>query len=204
MNLFLLSWNIAECAAYHCDKHVVKMILELTQMLFCAHIVSGSDLSDIPVPKYKKTHESHPVSIWVRETLSNYYFTACLGLQLCNEYTRRYSKYDKDGNIKEVKIHSCQQCLQWLLSNPPAIPQGVITEPAVAMYDGLKVYVNGKLDPVASYRNCYNKEKSRFAKWKMGGVPQWYINEYNPDESKLREEDSKRKQREKKSISKDH
>jgi len=28
MNIFLLDKNPEKCAKYHCDKHVVKMILE--------------------------------------------------------------------------------------------------------------------------------------------------------------------------------
>lgn len=36
MNIFFLDRNIRKCAAYHCDKHVVKMILESTQLLSTA------------------------------------------------------------------------------------------------------------------------------------------------------------------------
>jgi hypothetical protein len=25
MNIFLLDWDVRQCAKYHCDKHVVKM-----------------------------------------------------------------------------------------------------------------------------------------------------------------------------------
>ena len=33
MNLFILSWNVRECAEFMFDKHVVKIILEAVQML---------------------------------------------------------------------------------------------------------------------------------------------------------------------------
>lgn len=33
MNIFVLDLDITKCAEYHCDKHVVKMILETTQLL---------------------------------------------------------------------------------------------------------------------------------------------------------------------------
>ena len=36
MNLFLLATTIRKCVEYHCDKHCIKMILELTQMLYSA------------------------------------------------------------------------------------------------------------------------------------------------------------------------
>ena len=34
MNIFLLSLNPEEAAEFHCDKHVIKMILETTQLLY--------------------------------------------------------------------------------------------------------------------------------------------------------------------------
>ena len=39
MNIFFLSWNPETCAQMHCDKHVVKMILETAQILCTAHRV---------------------------------------------------------------------------------------------------------------------------------------------------------------------
>ena len=37
MNIFHLDKNPIKCAEYHCDKHVVKMILETSQMLSTAY-----------------------------------------------------------------------------------------------------------------------------------------------------------------------
>jgi len=37
MNIFYLHNDPQVCAAYHCDKHVVKMILEYAQLLSTAH-----------------------------------------------------------------------------------------------------------------------------------------------------------------------
>jgi len=37
INIFLLDYNVTQCAKYHCDKHVVKMPLESTQMLSTVH-----------------------------------------------------------------------------------------------------------------------------------------------------------------------
>lgn len=33
MNIFVLDTNLEKCALYHCDKHVIKMILESAQMI---------------------------------------------------------------------------------------------------------------------------------------------------------------------------
>ena len=66
MNIFYLDENHETCAQYHCDKHVIKMILETAQLLCCVHWVSG-----VEAP-YKKTHVNHPSSVWARESLTNY------------------------------------------------------------------------------------------------------------------------------------
>ena len=43
MNLFILDGNPQLAARYHCDKHVVKMILETTQLLYTTHYVLQPD-----------------------------------------------------------------------------------------------------------------------------------------------------------------
>ena len=43
MNIFYLHENPEICAEYHCDKHVVKMILETAQMLSTAHRIIDGD-----------------------------------------------------------------------------------------------------------------------------------------------------------------
>lgn len=42
MNIFVLSRNVTKCAAYHCDKHVVKMIVEYTQILSTVQHIFGN------------------------------------------------------------------------------------------------------------------------------------------------------------------
>ena len=37
MNIFVLDYNPQVAAEYHCDKHVVKMILESAQILCAVH-----------------------------------------------------------------------------------------------------------------------------------------------------------------------
>jgi hypothetical protein len=54
MDIFVLDKNIEKCAQYHCDQHVVKMILEIVQMLCTAQNKKG-----ITTP-CKSTHQNHP------------------------------------------------------------------------------------------------------------------------------------------------
>ena len=57
MNIFYLDEKPMTAARMHCDKHVVKMILESAQMLSTAHrILDGNDYADRR-GLYKATHK---------------------------------------------------------------------------------------------------------------------------------------------------
>jgi hypothetical protein len=150
MNIFFLDFDVKKCAEYHCDKHVVKMILETAQLLCSAHHVTGGSAP------YKLSHKNHPCSIWTRKSLSNYLCE--LGLELSKEYTYRYGKR-----------HKSQDVIEWCLINKPNIPDIGFTEPAMAMPDEYKVK-----SVVESYRNYYMGAKSGFAVWKNREKPFWF------------------------------
>ena len=44
MNIFYLHPNTTTCAQHHCDKHVVKMIIEYAQLMSTAHRVLDGDM----------------------------------------------------------------------------------------------------------------------------------------------------------------
>lgn len=140
MNIFFLHWNPEIAAKYHCDKHVVKMILETAQMLYSVHWVLELDLPD---NAYKLAHKNHPCSIWARTSLSNYLWLCSLGLSLCNEYTFRYDK-----------IHKTQSHIEWLFNNPPKFEITNLTLPALAMPLEFK-----SKDIIKSYRLFYIESK---------------------------------------------
>ena len=152
MNIFFLDFDTKKCAEYHCDKHVVKMILETAQLLCSTHWVIGSEAP------YKLSHKNHPCSIWVRESLSNYLYLCDLGLELCKEYTYRYGKR-----------HKSQDVIEWCLTNKPNISDTEFTEPPKAMPDEYKVN-----NVIESYRNYYIGAKKDFAVWKNRNIPEWF------------------------------
>ena len=96
MNIFILDKDVKKCAQYHCDKHVVKMILETAQLLCGVHHVTAHDTAHVP---YKLSHKNHPCAIWARESFSNYVYLCELGLELCKEYTHRYGKRHKSLDV---------------------------------------------------------------------------------------------------------
>jgi len=146
MNVFILDLDVKKSAEYHCDKHVVKMILETAQLLCGVHHVVETQ-SEIP---YRLSHKNHPSAIWSRESLSNYLYLCELGLELCKEYTYRYGKR-----------HKSQDVIEWCLTNKPNIIDKVFTEPPKEMPDEYKFD-----SVVESFRIYYIVAKSGFALWK--------------------------------------
>jgi len=147
MNIFVLNLIPRLAAQAHCDKHVVKMILETAQLLYSAHHVAGGPLPD---GAYKKTHVNHPCAIWVRQSASNYMWLAELGFWLCREYQYRYGEH---------KVHKTERHIIWLCKNLPlGIPYLPMTSFALAMPMEYK-----RDDPVDAYRTYYieNKVKVR-------------------------------------------
>ena len=141
MNIFFLDFDARRAAKYHCDKHVVKMILETAQLLYSAHWCICPE--GLPPTAYKKTHGNHPCGIWVRESGSNYRWLCQLGLALCEEFTFRYSN-----------THKTQAHLEWLAAHPPVLPEVGVTTIRLAMPEEYK-----RPNPVEAYRTYYRENK---------------------------------------------
>jgi len=145
MNIFVLSLNPSEAAQLHCDKHVIKMIIESAQMLYSAHWALESPL---PHNAYKKTHVNHPCSKWVRLSLENYLWLCTLAKELCKEYKFRYG---------ETKVHKTEAHILWLEANyPTGIPNTEFIIPPQAMPDEYK-----DEDVVVAYRRFYRESKMK-------------------------------------------
>ena len=153
MNIFALDRNPEMAANYHCDKHVLKMIIETAQLLSNSHHLTGK------AGPYKLTHKNHPCSIWVLESLSNYRWLVKMGKALASEYTKRYGK-----------IHKVQAVIELLEANEPQIKDIGLTDFKQAMPDEYK-----DKDSIIAYRKYYIGDKSRFAKWKNNKIPDWFI-----------------------------
>lgn len=146
MNIFFLDKSPKRAAQYHCDKHVIKMIIESAQLLYCAHWVINPE--HVPYFAYKKTHQNHPCAIWVRKSYSNYIWLCCLALCLCSEYKYRYGSF---------KTHKTEVHIRWLIKNPPKdIPMYEMTSPPQAMPDTYK-----NEDCIEAYRTYYIESKCK-------------------------------------------
>jgi len=158
MNIFYLSEYADEAAEMHCDKHVVKMILETAQLLSTAHrVLDGDDYAD-RAGLYKVTHINHPSAVWVRQSEANYYWTLHLLWYLCAEYSKRYHK-----------VHKTVRLIDALAVVPDNIPDGDFTEPPQCMPDEYKNDC-----AVTAYRTYYKNDKAGFAVWKYTQAPTWW------------------------------
>ena len=165
MNIFYLSKKASRCARWHCDKHVVKMILETAQLLYTAHWCTGDpDFSSAPKrltgePGYQSIRNAnHPSAIWTRASLLHYLWLANLGLALCQEYRHRFKN----------RMHACEEHIFWLYAHPPALENNGWAQPPQAMPDE---YRRG--DSVAAYREYYRKAKARMLTYTARSMPHW-------------------------------
>lgn len=154
MNIFVLDTDPKLCAQYHCNKHVVKMILETVQMLSAVHRLEGKDVG------YKLTHKNHPCTKWVRESLANYGWTCSLLEHLHDEWRFRF-------NHPHTKIHKSFGMYK-TLPIMPDLPNKDMTPFALAMPDKFKTD-----DPVESYRAYYLEDKKHLLDWGNRGEPSW-------------------------------
>lgn len=161
MNIFYLDPDPETAALYHCDKHVVKMIVETAQMLstVCHARVPGNwYFRNI----YKPTHVGHPCTKWVGESAENFGWTLELLGHLLNQFDIRYGNVHRTGFVHDF----FKQQLGEILPHLPDVPR---TSPALAMPDQYK-----HSDPVQAYRAYYRAEKASFATWRIVGTPTWW------------------------------
>jgi hypothetical protein len=154
MNIFFLHTTPILAARAHCDKHVVKMVLETAQILAAVHHIHGNGAN----VTYKPTHLNHPCVKWAAASPANYRWLQRLGYELANEYRFRYGK-----------DHKCEALINGELNNPPTALAGLptlFTEPPKCMPDEYK-----RESTVDSYRAYYAGAKASIAKWAFRGVP---------------------------------
>lgn len=152
MNIFVVDSNPIIAARQLCDQHVVKMITESVQMLSNAMWHAGLE------GPYKKTHWNHPCSKWVRESISNYQWLWNHADELGKEFNRRYSK-----------DHLAHKKLRENVPNNILLPNIGLTN-----FANCTPYKN--MEIVEAYRNFYNNDKSKFARWKNNNAPIWFRN----------------------------
>jgi hypothetical protein len=181
MNIFYLHDDPVECAKQHCDKHVVKMVIEYAQLLSTAHrcldgqlfygrTTNGRKIARYYHPDtvmnralYKASHINHPSNVWVRKSKHNYNWLYELWVELAKEYEHRYGR-----------VHESFRKLEMILLLPPQnMSDDEFTEPTPAMAQYPHCIVEG--DSKESYRRFYWEDKKQFAKWTRRDKPDWWV-----------------------------
>lgn len=176
MNIFFLHPNPRKCARWHCNKHVVKMLLESCQLLYTAHWVfaaqAGQDTPDLvgaPMTVsskqagYKPTHRNHPCGRWVRGSLQHYLWLCRFAAELVREYKHRYGC---------TKVHACEGHVAWLTEHTPAgLVDNGWSAPPSAMPEAFRISHN----VVRNYRHFYatSKEQRGFLVYTGRQRPHW-------------------------------
>ena len=153
MNIFYVDYDIEKNVVYHCDRHVIKMILESAQLLCSVHHSVGSWQPYM----YKATHINHPDALWSRTSLENYAYLYSLAILLGEEYTYRYGK-----------VHKSIEVVQQLPI--PDLPDLPFSHPPKCVHDDFKNIE----DTVEAYRAYYKRDKAHFCTWKYREIPYWF------------------------------
>lgn len=165
MNIFATNECPVKAAQEHCSVHVVKMILELAQLLSTAHFVLDGEQYG-----YKPTHVNHPCAVWVRACRGNYAWAHEHFKALCDEYTFRTGK-----------VHKSAELVEWLAVLPIYISIGSRTPFAMAMpaqYQRLGIQDQTKAYQAylnAKFAEWLIREKPMKVEWKNRDKPSWVV-----------------------------
>ena len=181
MNIFILDPNPELAAIYHNDKHIVKMPVEMAQML-CTNIyylnglTSRAKAKNLEIvnklfnnfpprenavyPFYLFAFPNHPCTIWLRESQANIRWGLELFRHLLIEYTFRYGKH---RDLEKVYF--------WIRDH---FPYDLIEKTEITSFAQAVPEIYKDVDSVKAYRNYYMGDKRHIAKWKNRDQPEWW------------------------------
>jgi hypothetical protein len=154
MNIFYLNTDPVIAARELCDDHIRKMQIESAQMCCTAHWEVGNEAP------YRRAHTNHPSTKWTRESIQHYRWVVKHGLEVCDEFTRRYGK-----------SHKTKEVLDWLDKNEPNIPDNGFTEPPQCMPEEFK-----RPNAIDGYKTYYIEDKIKIKQLtynKLNNTPEW-------------------------------
>ena len=164
VNFFYLDTNPSKCAKYYCDKHVLKIPIEIAQILSKIHHILKTkiDLKKI-YANSKVVKETLGPYLWSLTSLDNYIWTCDLGLELINEYKYRYGK----------PTHKTELVLIYLKENPPPIESKGITPFIMTNKYDMFQYISS--NPITNARYNYAEMKCSNDKWTKRTKPKWFV-----------------------------
>lgn len=181
MNIFILSnetdpvIHFKEQAAYHNDRHVVKMINEGVQMLVTA-LATGKfpyipTTIGMPCKPLTGGHAAHPCVLWTQNSDQNFLYVLFLTSSLLDEHQHRYPlsvRHQYWGWVKRLVTYlSSYAVTPDTISLPGSFAVVVKPEPEIT--------IQPLADACNQYRNYYVRHKSHIASWKRRCKPCWFL-----------------------------
>lgn len=166
MNIFILDDDPVKAAHYHCDQHVVRMLMEYAQILCDVHSrLDGETIAKKRIKgllRPRLTHVEHPCSLWASEAIQNYNWLHSLLIGLTGEYLQRYGRQHKFAS---------------LVFNLSTVPLELdaykdMTRQTPFIQDMPEQYKHRSA--VKAYRDYYFHEKRDMVTWKCE-TPKWWI-----------------------------
>lgn len=111
MNIFVLHRRAGKAAMLHCDAHVIKMLLETTQILYTyldsiGYVLPATNADGKTIVPYKPTHRHHPCVLWLHGGRAHLKWLLQLANNLCFVYMRIYDKVHAcDMHIEHMNEH---------------------------------------------------------------------------------------------------
>lgn len=196
VNFFYLDKDSSKCAKYYCDKHVLKIPIEIAQILSKIHHVLKTKIDYQKIyANSKVVKESLGPYLWTLSSLDNYIWTCDLGLELINEYKYRFGKTS----------HKTESVLIYLKENPPPIKNLGITPFVMTNKYDMFQYVS--LNPITNARYNYAEMKCANDKWTKRIKPKWFdtlSKKIEEDKNKLKSEIASRVQEELPKLAKEN
>jgi len=165
VNFFYLDRDPKICAQYYCNKHILKIPIEIGQILSKIHheLKSGVDFSKLYKDSIVVKNTIGPY-VWALESLDNYIWTVKLGMALIDEFKFRYNKNE----------HKTEAIIKYLFNNPPNLPKIGITKFKMTNKYDMFQYISS--DPIICARYNYSEMKCANDKWTKREKPEWFDN----------------------------
>lgn len=169
MNIFVLDPCPKKAAEYNCDKHLSKIVVEISQMAancFDLDVLKSAPPNMLGKPR-KHSYYNHPVSKWMRETIGNLFWSIDHAIALESE--RIYRGYNP---------HFSMSFIRWVADNfdKSLVPDGNQTEFAVAIAPTMQCRQHPSFNDANSvnkYRLYYQFDKP-FVTWTKRDKPNWF------------------------------
>lgn len=196
VNVFYLDHDPAAAARAHCDRHVVKMILETAQLLSTAWHVLAPDAIRYEIgatdPLYPFPSLANDSAVKARLEIGGQWYLANQRIYgkthehhpsavWARECTGNYDWLWRLGahlldeyTFRYRRSHASRHVLRTLERPPVALPTGPAAEPPTAMPDEyVATDVEGYADAVASYRAYYRGAKRSLLTYTRRPPPDW-------------------------------